>query len=251
MFRRLVAFLISFAWAASIALPQQVRFESPYLRVEVADDHRGFAVLAVDSLGKGKLDVNTILPPRTSDLTNDPAQGGDGTEDAGWSFEFREQGITIRSSYSRSAAPLVLSLDPILCHATLIGLFNDNGNIALPALLHFPDHGTLRITSDKRGLALGYDALRGTDDFVRVTFPAATAEQPSLEYRLDVAAIYPSFRSLTDDVRYDGFRRNFLVFSNSTRGCASWRTTPQAIRVHSRFTCTPQWPRECLRWRMV
>ena len=65
-------------------------------------------------------------------------------------FEFGDRRISIRSSYSAGHSPpsLVLSFDPILCHATLIGLFDDTtGNITLPALLHFPDHGTFLITS--------------------------------------------------------------------------------------------------------
>ncbi|MEO8130238.1 MAG: hypothetical protein ABI822_24255, partial [Bryobacteraceae bacterium] len=209
MFSRPIALIISLMWAWNV-FAQQSRYESAYLRVDVAGDRSGFAVLAVDSLGKGKLDVNTILPPETPDLTNHPPPAANGTDNPGWTFNFSERDITIHSWYSPTAAPLVLSLDPILCHPTLIGLFKDDGNMALPALLHFPDHGTLRITSDRTGRSLGYDALRGTGNFVRVTFPPATPEQPSVEYGLEVVAIYPDSQDLADDNRYDGLRRNFL-----------------------------------------
>ena len=178
----------------------------------MASDQPNFAVLAVDSLGKGKLDLNAMLPLSKPDSTDKAVPRGDAVEYSGWAFEFRERSITIRSTYSQEApaTPLVLSFDAILCHATLLGLFNEDGNIALPALLHFPDHGTLRITSGGQGLSLGYDALRGTDNFVRVTFAPATAAQPSIEYKLDVVSIYPNFRNLANDLRFDGFRRDFL-----------------------------------------
>jgi hypothetical protein len=201
-------FLIA-AWSA---YPQSLGFESSYLRVEMAANQPNFAVLAVDSLGKGKLDLNAMLPVGKPDQTYSAVRQGNTIEYRGWTFEFREQGFAIRSVYLRDAAPkpLTLSFDPVLCHATLIGLFNDAGNIVLPALLHFPDHGTLRITSSTKGLSLGYDALRGTENFVRVTLPPATAEQPSIEYQFDVVAIYPNPGGFANDPRYDGFRRDFL-----------------------------------------
>ena len=61
--------------------------------------------------------------------------------------------------------------------------------------------------------ALGYDASRGDSaeaNFVKVTFPAATAARPGVEYRLEVAALYPSLRRIDGDRRFDGFRRNGL-----------------------------------------
>jgi hypothetical protein len=110
-----------------------------------------------------------------------------------WSFEIGDRGMVIRSAYSAKnpPLPLVLSFDPIRCHATLLGLFDDQGGIRFPALLHFPDHGTFRITSAVVGLALGYDAARGRENFVRVTFPPAVSSQRQVEYRLEVTAVYP------------------------------------------------------------
>jgi hypothetical protein len=211
MFTRLITFFLGLAWAWN-GYAQALPYQSPYLRVQMASDQANFAVLAVDSLGKGKLDLNVVLPLKKADPTSTAVQRGNPVEYPAWAFEFHEQSFTIRSVYSAAipSTPFVLSLDPILCHATLLGLFNDDGNIALPALLHFPDHGTLRITSGVEGLSLGYDALRGADNFVRVSFPAATAEQPSVEYKLEVVAIHPNFRNLANDSRYDGFRRDFL-----------------------------------------
>jgi hypothetical protein len=110
----------------------------------------------------------------------------------------------------------VLNFNPHLNHATLLGLINDDSSVQLPALLHLPDLGTFRITSSTgRRLALGYDALRygggkQADDYVRVTFPAATAALPEVDYNLEVVAIYPGSPELARDPRFDGFRRNWL-----------------------------------------
>jgi hypothetical protein len=120
--------------------------------------------------------------------------------------------------------PLVLNFNPYLNHATLLGLINDDGSVRLPALLHLPDQGTFRITSSPaQGLALGYDALRHADnpspskptskqaeDYVKVTFPAASAGMPDIDYTLEVVAIYPGPPELARDSRFDGFRRNWL-----------------------------------------
>jgi len=135
--------------------------------------------------------------------------------------------------------PLVLSFDPIVTHATLLGLENDQGQMRLPALLHFPDHGTLRITTAAPRLALGYDALRGSDNFVRVTFPSASKDQPEVEYRLEVTAIYPHDPKTDNDPRYDGYRRDFLTFCRSARAAACWPTTPPAMPSPSPCLSTP------------
>ena len=205
---------------AACAAAQDLSYRSPFFRVQLAAGQPGFAELAVDSLGKSKLDLNVMLPlgavpSHYAAIREGPhidyrAVGSQGR--AVWSFEFEERKISIRSVYSAAfpAQPLVLGFDPIRCHATLLGLFNNEGAIALPALLHFPDRGTFRITSPNKGLALGYDALRDSDNFVRVTFPPPTAANPMVAYDLEVIAVYPHDARIENDPRYDGYRRNFL-----------------------------------------
>jgi len=68
--------------------------------------------------------------------------------------------------------------------------------------------GTFRVTvSGFKGAALGYSSRRFDDDFVKVTFPAATEENPRVTYDLDVVAIYPEVEGIEGDARYNGFRR--------------------------------------------
>jgi hypothetical protein len=45
---------------------------------------------------------------------------------------------------------------------------------------------------------------------VQITFPPATAENPRVEYRLEVTAIYPELPGRNGDPRLDGFKRDFL-----------------------------------------
>ena len=224
--------------AASVAGPRPVSagvqdpagamsYESPYYKVELAGNQPNFLTLAVDSLGNGRLSTNLVRQ------LSEPAQayevhweghtaeyrpaGAPLSTPPVWSFEFSGRAMIIRSEYApgESASPPTVTFNPWASHATLLGLFNEERNIRLPALLHFPDQGTFRITLEQgTGAALGYAAQRfsghSEKDYVRVTFPAASAAQPILEYALHVVDIYPGGAKLAGDPRFDGFRRNFL-----------------------------------------
>ncbi len=207
------------ALLVSPATSQEPEYRSAFLRVQLAADQPNFVSLAVDSLGQAKLDRNVMLPLKSPTMKFQVLHTGNSVEyrTAGegaqaWSFDLQQRSIVIRSSYSENAPPppLILDFDPRGSHATLLGLFSDEGEIRLPAVLHFPDQGTLRITSNTAGLRLGYDALRFRDNFVRVSFPPASEGQPNIEYRLDVTAIYPPNPKVDSDPRYDGYRRDFL-----------------------------------------
>ena len=214
----LVAFGIVLVLATA-ANAQDLEYRSPFFQVEMAADQPNFRSLAVDSLGKNKLDVNVMLPLAANQSRYEASRNGQtieyrqaGESAPAWTFTFSQQSLVIRSNYSAKNPPhdLVLNFDPKGSHATLLGLFSDEGAIRLPALLHFPDHGTLRITTTAKDAALGYDALRFRDNFIRVSFPTADRHQQEIEYRLDVTAVYPRSASMEGDSRYDGFRRDFL-----------------------------------------
>jgi hypothetical protein len=204
------------------------QYQSAFVRVELAPDQPAFVALSVDSLGKSKLSVNPLRPPAKADIAYELRQLGTayeyrrsgmppGTPPA-WAFELAARQIRLRSRFVAGSPPppLVLNFNPHLNHATLLGLINEDGSVRLPALLHLPDLGTLRITSSVgQKLALGYDALRYVEpeqanDYVRVTFPAASAAMPQVDYNLEVVAIHPGSPELARDARFDGFRRNWL-----------------------------------------
>ena len=204
--------------------PIPIRFPAP----RIAPHQPAFVVLAVDSLGKSKLSVSSLRPvPPSGDhyaLSHTGLKfeyrlvGAPAVAPPAWTFECSARSLHLHSAYTEAKPPpaLVLNFNPHINHATLLGMMNDDGSVRLPALLHLPDQGTFRITSSVgTGLALGYDAFRYPegqqgDDYVKVTFPAASAARPRVDYTLEVVAIYPSVPELEQDPRFDGFRRNWL-----------------------------------------
>jgi hypothetical protein len=231
MLKRLVALMPTFFVLALVAGEEPSNaptYQSAFMRVELAQDQPAFTALAVDSLGKNKLSVNSLRLParygnsyslsRIGSKYEYRAVGASSGSPPVWTFEFSARGIHLHSSYSgKDLTPsLVLTFNPHINHATLLGLMNDDGSVRLPALLHLPDQGTFRITSSAgQGLALGYDALRYPedqqgDDYVKVSFPAASAARPQIDYTWEVVAIHPALAELERDPRFDGFRRNWL-----------------------------------------
>jgi len=210
----------------------KLQYQSAFLRVEVAPDQPALVALAVDSLGKNKLSVNPLRPPGKAERAYQLWGGGNRFEyralgespaaPPAWTFEFSPRQIRLRSRFAEGnpPPPLTLNFDSRVNHATLLGLIQADGSVRLPALLHLPDLGTLRIEcTPGTGQALGYDAYRnrgphdeplGDNDFVKVTFPAASATARQIDYTLDVVEIHPTPRELARDPRIDGFRRNWL-----------------------------------------
>ena len=209
-----------------------LQYQSAFLRVEAAPDQPALAALAVDSLGKNKLNVNPLRPPgkaersyelrRVGNTIEYRASGESPAPPPVWTFEFSPRQIHLRSRFAEGnpPQPLTLNFDSRVNHATLLGLMQADGGVRLPALLHLPDLGTLRIEcTTGTGPALGYDAYRnrgphdeplGDNDFVKVTFPAASATARQIDYTLDVVEIHPTLQKLALDPRFDGFRRNWL-----------------------------------------
>ena len=224
----LISVLFIFTLGMANEPVQAPQFQSSFLRVELAPNQPAFTVLAVDSLGKKKLNRNPLRAPAAPSKSYEVRQVGKRFEyrPAGqpasapvWSFQFSDKQVQLRSTYSAGnpPPPLLLDINPHVSRGTLLGLFNDDGTIRLPAVLHLPNLGTFRITATQgEGLALGYDALRHKDkkvrinDFVKVTIPGASAVNPQVAYTLDVVSIWPGPPQLAQDPRFDGHRRDWL-----------------------------------------
>jgi hypothetical protein len=135
-----------------------------------------------------------------------------------WALEIGRQEIRLESHWSADdpPEPLVLEAENNVCHATLLGLMETNGSIQLPAIMHFPDQGSFRISATPKAIkALGYET--GPGDMggnqakaVKITFPGATRETPVVKYRWEVVALHPKVAAAEADARFDGFRRNWL-----------------------------------------
>jgi len=200
-------------------------FVSPRLEVQIDAHAPGLALLDIDGLGLGKRGTN-VLREQTSSNANFVATvsivaGGKKADyrhvdqptnsPAPWSIEVNEHYLTLVSQWSAAGAPEPLSLmfDASRCHATVLGILNVDGTLRLPALMHLPGQGSLRISATgAKDATLGYTSVRRGD--VTVVFPAATAANPRIEYRLEVTAIYPDLPGLANDHRFDSFRRNWL-----------------------------------------
>ena len=189
---------------------------SQFLDVKLSPRQPAIESLAVDSLGHGKCADNTLHAPEDSAVTFKSRKSANGLEyrrsntpddvAPGWTIETTERAIRLVSQYSATEqpGPVVCNFDTTRCHTTLLGLFQSDGRMSLPAVLHLPGHGTFRVTGPG---SLGYESGEG---FVKVTFPASSAAMPQVEYRLDVTAIFPTLAGVDGDPRFDGFKRNWL-----------------------------------------
>jgi len=225
----LTAFLILNQPVGATAQPateaDPFHFASAKLDVQLDAQAPGLAALDVDGLGLGKRGTNVLheLTASNIDFTATVSTNDGGTKvdyrrvgqstdtPPPWTVAVNEGGMTFISQWSEAGAPAALSLkfDDTRCHATVLGIINSNGVIQLPALLHLPGQGSLRITATgAEDATLGYTSLRKGG--ITVKFPAATAAAPQVEYRLEVTAIYPDLPGIADDHRFDSFRRNWL-----------------------------------------
>src|ERR1035438_748880 len=199
-----------------------LEYKSKYYRVELSQNQPTFVSFAVDSLGQNKLDQNVMLPVPADGMQYHVSRLADTVEyrmketdqKPAWSFSFHETGIVIRTvaTDGNLPGPVELGFDAAATHPTLLGMVTDEGDVKLPAVLHFPARGSFRLTGKGRNLVVGYDASRDHgDNFVRVLLPPTNwTWNREIEYRFEVAAIYPEGPGIEGDSRYDGYRRDFL-----------------------------------------
>jgi hypothetical protein len=210
---------------------------SPYLRLTVSPEQPGFSSLVVDGLGQNKVGLNALRAPGKTDVAYvmslgvPTAASNAGKDEAwvsywrrdagletppGWAIVIGEREIWLISQWSeiQKPEPVLLNFDSELAHPALLGQMNKDGSIQLPAVLHIPNQGSLRITTpDKTPLSLGYDAHRGDPaeaNFIKVTFPPASKDRPRVEYRCKVTAICPSLSKAGDSEKLIGYQRNWL-----------------------------------------
>jgi len=190
-------------------------FQSKHLAVGLSRSAPAFSVLAVDSLGQGKLGQNPVLGAG-GDLAGLALDGHTYKRDGKpvWNVTWNERSLTLRSDHAAGTEvpPFTLTFDQKANHATLLGLIKPGERqMSLPCVLHLPDMGTLRITCSAADAKLDYDARRSVKPaFVRIAFPPATAAQARLEYRFEVVSIHPDLPGIENNPLYDGFRRDWL-----------------------------------------
>ena len=211
-----------FAQNVASAPLSALQCETSSLKITFDARQPGVSDLSVDSLRRGNFGTSPIIDAGTPPiqyavsqhrgwlryaLASDPGR-------ARWEMRCDGNRMRMRSIYreKQAAQAITWSFDPDMTHATLLGHLTPAGDVALPAVLHLPGMGSLRVyVSGDSSTALRYDAHRNPKGIVTVTFPAATAEHKILEYELITAAIYPAIPGLVkNDKRFDGFRRDYL-----------------------------------------
>jgi len=227
-----MAVIAMFASAALSAEPQlkitggkdSLVATSGCLEAEVSLTRPQFLRLLIDSLGRGRFRTGTLQPSvaatspptaarQTATGVEYRRKGLAATTPARWTIDFGAKGLTLVSRWSEAdpPEPIVLEFNPKVSRATLLGRLNADGSVRLPAVLHLPSQGTIRITAPgQEEAALGYDAQRTGADFIRVVLPPAAKARPKLEYRWQVTTISPQVSGIENDPRFDGFRRNWL-----------------------------------------
>ena len=219
---------IALAFATLLVFPAAAQTADPVLKQETASIHvafdahqPGLSSLSIDSLKRGNFRPSPIVDPG-----NTPAhytvsvRGGwvryssSDPDHPVWEMRIEGDTLRMRSLFQANAAPqdITWKFDPYVSHATLLGHVTQQGDVALPAVLHLPGQGSMRIyAKGNDSAALHYDARRAPTGFVKIVFPAATAEHKEIEYTLQTAAIYPAIPSVeANDPKFDGFRRDYL-----------------------------------------
>ena len=199
-------------------------FTSDYLSIGLSRTAPAFNAFDVDALGKGKLGDNpafvrgAAVTGLTFEVQGKGAFAYARDDKAVWRVTCEEKMVTLRSDYEGSRPggsplPFTVMFNQKKNHATLLGLMKPGlRKMAMPCVLHLPDRGTLRVTCESPGAVLDYDAVRQIEDppNVKIAFPAATAERPSVTYTLAAVQVYPKLPGIEGNPLYDGFRRDFL-----------------------------------------
>jgi hypothetical protein len=196
--------------------------KTDYIDAAISLDYPGFEGLSVDGLGKEHFPLVIMNPPAkpwrptqarlSGSRVEYRAPGISNSKPARWAIEVKKKEVLLVSRWSADdpPEPLVLHVDVHVSHVTLLGRMNTDGSIELPAIMHFPDQGTFRISAQPSSAEpLGYAAAYAAK-VVQITFPAATQETPTVKYRWEVVTIHPRVAGMNSDPRFDGFRRDWL-----------------------------------------
>jgi Bacterial alpha-L-rhamnosidase 6 hairpin glycosidase domain len=199
-------------------------FNSEYILAELSSDAPEFTSLSVDGLGKGRRGANIVDPKSvTSGFKSSSFASGETLrieyysngvdKDAvpEWTIEFASKSIVLTSEWSPGAdpVPMFIRFNLPQVHSTVLGVFRRDNLLSIPALMHFPGQGSMRITANVPDLGLTYQSTR-RQPIASLMFSGATFEHKHVVYTLDVTAIYPDVPGIADDVRFDAFRRNWL-----------------------------------------
>ena len=208
---------------AQTATNDEFQFTSQGIDAQLSATLPEFVSLNIDGLAKGRRGANIIAgrtnvtgyqasvsnsgSTRRVEYRVDQATGNDAPA---WTIELSPNRIVLTSQWCPEFQPsrffFHLNLNSV--HTTVLGLFQNDGLLATPALMHLPGQGSMRLTCSVPGIALTYTSNR-PQQRAELSLPGATFEHKRIVYTFDVTAIYPQLPGIEDE-RFDAFRRNWL-----------------------------------------
>ncbi|HZQ44447.1 MAG TPA: hypothetical protein VFA99_14425 [Acidobacteriaceae bacterium] len=207
---------------AQTIAPDTIQFASQSFDAQLLANAPEFVSLNIDGLGKGRRGANIVSKVNGGGYQSSVSTTGSTrrieyrvdqagpTATPAWTIELSPNRITLTSQWSPEYQPTRFTFRFNLnsVHSTVLGLFQHDGLLATPALMHFPGQGSMRVTSTAPDFALTYVSNR-PQQTATLTLPGATFEHKRIAYTLDVTAIYPALPGIEDE-RFDAFRRNWL-----------------------------------------
>ena len=201
-----------------------LHFASDSMELQLSATAPEFLSFNVDGLGKGRRGANIIGANRADAGYKASTSIADGVHRVAyrstlaaeasppaWTFEFSGSRIVLRSEWSADVepAPMVFPFNLNQVHSTVLGVYRRNNLLAIPALMHFPGQGSVRLTASTPDIGLTYASDR-PHSTARLSLPGANFEHQRVVYTLDVTAIYPDVPGIAGDPPFDAFRRNWL-----------------------------------------
>jgi hypothetical protein len=183
-----------------------------------------FLSLHIDGLGKGRRGANILqsLGPMSGYLVSASRSGStlrveyrsnlaDAASRPMWTVECSGNKIVLSSAWNPNVQPAPFSFHFNLnqAHSTVLALFRKDGLLALPALMHVPGQGSMRLTANVPSFGLTYDSSR-SQQTADLSLPGATLPFQTVAYTLEVVAIYPNLPGIGGDACFDPFRRGWL-----------------------------------------
>ncbi len=188
----------------------------------VADLHSPqFSFFSIDSLGRNNVTNNIIFPYGMQQVYTTSYHNNEtiyklpfqvANELPVWTADIKESSFVLTTTYHpEHEQSFVFNVEQHANHATLLGMIDDEQKVTLPAILHFPDMGTLRVTCNVPGMKVEYSSQRFIEHpFVRIQFPCANKISQKIAYHFEVVSICPEIKDVENDGRYDCFRKNFI-----------------------------------------
>ena len=199
-------------------------FVSGWMDLQLSPSAPEFLMLNIDGLGKGKRGANIVASRGTGAGYKASSSSASairrveyhiaGTSENApppWTFEVSGDSMVLTSQWSAEfvPAPMIFHFDLSQVHSTVLGVFRKDDLLAVPALMHFPGQGSIRLSSSVADIGLSYSSDRPKSTAM-LSLPGASPKNKRIVYTLQVTALYPDVQGIGDDPRFDAFRRNWL-----------------------------------------